>query len=275
MQRGGIFFYILLLQLICQPLQLLAMAGCRPAAMSNAFVAMYDLWAPFHNQAGLARISRPAAGIYTKSHFLLPGVRTSAAVAAIPFRTGVMGFITSQSGHPNFYERKAGIAYAMQLGTNISAGVQLTYLHYSIGKDMGSRGRMTGEAGLIAVVSTGLYLGAHVFNPANARLMPGDELFLAETLPSRFRTGISWLVSEQLCLSAEFFKDLRYRPRLKAGLEYQPVDQVYIRTGLATNPMVNSFGFGIRRNQIKIDLSTSLHAILGHSPSLSIQYEIK
>lgn len=261
----------MLLCLVC----LQTLAGGRPAAMANAFVAMYDIWSMHHNQAGLARTNNPGAGVSTRNHYLLNGMQSSALALALPAGKGVVGLAAWTFGNNQFRESKTGLAYAVHIGPGFSAGVQLTYLRFAIGNQLGKKGQMICEAGAIVEIIHGLFLGAHVFNPLNTYLLPKENLFMAEAIPSTFRTGLAWHVSDQLSITTEVYKDIRYTPRFRVGIEYQPGNHLFLRTGLETNPMSNSFGFGLARNRFELDFSAAYHHILGYSPSVSLQYIIQ
>jgi hypothetical protein len=58
-------------------------------------------------------------------------------------------------------------------------------------------------------------------------------------------------------------------------LEYHPVDNLYLRCGVASNPSLSCFGFGLKLKQFVIDMSAQYHWVLGFSPQFSLGYEFK
>ena len=57
-------------------------------------------------------------------------------------------------------------------------------------------------------------------------------------------------------------------------ITYQVIEVLYIRAGVATTPVVASFGLGLKIKALRIDIATSYHTTLGLSPSLSVSYAL-
>jgi hypothetical protein len=242
--------------------------GARSSAMANSSVGLSDLWSVHHNQAGLARINKAEAGIYYENRFLIPELSLKGFAVALPAKSGVFGVSVSHFGFALYSETQAGLAYAQKLGEKVSAGVKLNYLNTFIGDNYGRRGVMTAEVGVQAELAPGLTLGAHIYNPARARLSHYDN----ERVPTIMRLGLTYQVNEKALITAETQKDTDNKAVIKAGMEYRVVEQLYLRAGIATNPAMNTFGFGIYHKQFKIDFASSIHSVLGYSPMVSIQY---
>jgi hypothetical protein len=73
-------------------------------------------------------------------------------------------------------------------------------------------------------------------------------------------------------LITEAEKDIDNPARFKAGVEYKIVDALHLRGGIATNPSQYSLGVGINVKDLKIDLATSYHEVLGVTPAISLSY---
>ncbi len=245
--------------------------GARAAGMSNAAVTLYDFWAISHNQAGLARQKSIAAGVYFENRFMVSELSLGALAVVYPASTGVFGVNFSYFGFELYNETKIGLAYARDFGERFSAGLQLNYHNTGIGEDYGNKGNLTFELGSVFHLLPHLSLGAHIFNPARAKI--GD--FADERIPTIIRTGISYTFSDKVIVVVETEKSINHAPIIKAGIEYRIIDFVFVRGGIATRPTSNSFGFGIIRNNFSIDFATSFHYILGYSPQLSIVYHFK
>ena len=76
-------------------------------------------------------------------------------------------------------------------------------------------------------------------------------------------------------VSLEAEKDLDNALRGKLGLEYQLIDQIFLRGGVATSPLELSFGLGYHLQIIHIDFGTAYHQILGWSPHFSLVFKAK
>jgi hypothetical protein len=245
--------------------------GARSAAVANASVTYSDVWSTFHNQAGLAFLKNISAGTYFENRFLLPelGLR-SVAVAVPTTKAGTFGLSTTLFGYSTYNEKKAGLSYAKKFGDKIAAGVQLDYLNtYFNDEFYGSRTSFTVEGGIIAEPITNLKIGVHLFNPTKAKIAEYDD----ERIPTIVRFGASYRFSDKVLLSSEIEKDMVYKNVFKTGLEYHPTNVLYLRAGIASNPTLTSFGFGLKLKQFIVDVSTQYYQVLGFSPQFSLGYE--
>ncbi len=244
--------------------------GARSAGVANASVTYSDAWSSFHNQAGLADLKNISAGIYFENKFFLPDLSVKAFSVAIPSKKiGTFALSATIFGGPLYNEKKAGLAYAKKLGPKFSAGVQIDYLSTYIAEDYGTRSSFAVEAGLIAEPIKNFKIGAHVFNPNKAKVAE----YADERMPVLLRFGASYKFSEKVTLSAEEEKDIDMKPVFKAGLEYHVIDVLFLRGGIASNPSLSTFGFGLKINKFMLDIASSWHQQLGFTPQFSLGYE--
>src|SRR5437879_10213388 len=84
-------------------------AGARPAALSNAFVALADdPWAMFTNPAGLTQIPFATLSVFhSPQPFGLPELSTTAAAASAPTSAGTIGLAVRRSGVELYRRRGA------------------------------------------------------------------------------------------------------------------------------------------------------------------------
>ena len=248
------------------------LSGSRAAGMGNAAVTLDDVWAVSHNQAGLAMLLQPSAGIYFENRFMVKELSVKSFALALPVKnSGVFAVSGTQFGYSKYNEKKAGLAYARKLGRKISIGIQLDYLSTFIADDYGSRGTMAVEGGILAEPLSNLRLGVHIFNPTRAKLAEyGDE-----RVPVLFRVGAGYSFSNKVIFCAEVEKDIDYNASFRGGIEYHPVEQLYLRGGISTNPVQSSFGFGLKLKNFRMDVSASYHQVLGFSPQLGLSYDFQ
>lgn len=241
--------------------------GGRSAGMANASVTLNDFWAIHHNQAGLTGIKNFSAGVYYENRFGLKELGIKAGAVVLPTKTaGVFGLSMTYFGYSQYNESKIGLAYAKAFGEKFSAGVQLDYLSTHIAENYGSHSAVAGEIGLRFQANKNLCIAAHIFNLNRAKLADYND----ERIPTMVRFGLSYAFSEKVLVTAETEKDIQYDPVFKAGLEYHPIDVLYFRTGISTNPVLNAFGFGLEFKNFKLDFSTSYHQTLGFTPQFSL-----
>lgn len=245
--------------------------GARFAGIGNAAVSLSDLWSVQHNQAGLAYIKNIQAGIYYENRFLIKELGLKSSALAIPLKAGTIGLNISSFGYSSYSENKYGLSFAKAFGENISAGVQLDYLTTNIAEGYGKKNAIAGEAGVQARLVKGLTIGMHIFNPTRTRLAKYDD----ERIPTILRLGLDYKFSQKLIVAIETEKDINYKAVFKAGLEYLPIKELYLRAGISTNPALSSFGFGLNLKQFKLDIAASYHSVLGVSPQVGLKYEFE
>ena len=251
--------------------------GARSAAMGNASVTLSDLWAVHHNQAGLAGLTSPVAGIHYENRFAMQELSLKAAAFALPLPGeghSVIGLSMVSFGYSAYSDMKIGLAFGKQLGDKYSVGLQLDYLQTSIGNEYGRKGAVAAEAGLQAEILDGLTMGVHIFNPTRAKLLEYSiqEEAEIERIPTIMRFGINYAFSEKVSVSLETEKDVYFKAIFKGGIEYHLIDILYLRGGLSSDPVYNSFGFGLDINSFRLDFAASKHQVLGYTTQISLVY---
>jgi hypothetical protein len=240
--------------------------GGRSAGMANSSVTLSDFWAIHHNQAGLTGIKNFSAGIYYENRFGLKELSLKGGAVVLPTKSGVFGLSMTYFGYTQYNESKIGLAYAKGFGEKFSVGVQLDYLSTHIAENYGNKSTVAGEIGLRYQINKNLCIAGHIFNLNRAKIAAYND----ERIPTIARLGLSYAFSDKVLVTAETEKDIQYNPVFKAGLEYKPAKVLYIRAGIATNPFLNAFGFGLEFKNFKLDFATSYHQTLGFSPQVSI-----
>jgi len=202
--------------------------------MANASVTLTDLWAIQHNQACLAFVEIPSAGLFYENRFLLPELGLKGGVAVLPTKSGVLGVMASSFGYSKYAESKYGLAYARKLGDNFAIGLQLDYLQTRISENYGTSSNLAAEVGMRAQLNDKLAIGAHVFNINRALL---NEFRLDSTttyrehIPTIMRLGLQYDFSEKVFIVLETEKDIGQKAVVKMGLEYHISDPFYLRAG--------------------------------------------
>lgn len=260
--------------LICLPL--LAHAGgendppgARSAGMANAGLNYTDIWSIYHNQAGLGYIQGPTASIFYENKFLISNFAYAGFAGALPLGNGTIGVSYTNFGYSAYKESGIGLAYGMKLSEKFAVGVRLNYHSIRIDADgYGNKGALTADVGFRLQVSDRVSLAAHLANPTRTKLNDFDD----ERIPTIIRFGAGYEISDDLLATAEVEKDIDRNPIFRAGIEYQPVDILFLRVGASSNPGLFAFGFGLNFDAFKVDLSTTYHSVLGYSPQIALTY---
>ena len=245
--------------------------GTRPAALANTYVMQSDIWSVHHNQAGLGFYPRFSLGFHHENKFLVEKYSLHALGLTYPAKPGTFGLSYSYFGYEDYNVSKVGLGIGKSFGNNFSAGVQLNYHYVYIRGDYENRGALSVEGGIQYKPFDNLCIGAHVFNPTRSKA----SNFQNDTLTTSFTTGVGYSPSEKLFIGIEIEKHLTQTPVFKAGLEYQMLESLYLRTGILTNPVQNTFGIGYKIGRISADVAFTRHYILGFTPHFSIQIEFR
>ncbi len=267
MKHAGLIYALLSLSLVLGKTTAMGQAfpGARTAGMAHSGVAVYDIWAINHNPAGMSGQGSPAAAVAAENRYLLHDMNLAAAAILLPIRSGTLGLSLGSFGNRVYREGKLGLAFSRFFGERLSAGLQINYLHRAITGEYGSASTLAAAAGIILEPIPGLYVGHHVYNPGRAKKLPYDEFDLRASIPTLFRTGCAYAFSDEVLLSVELEKETGHRPALRLGAEYHPGERIAVRAGMGSRPMLNAFGFGIKQDRYQLDLSVSLHHVLGYS----------
>ncbi|HIA35799.1 MAG TPA: hypothetical protein EYM84_02645 [Flavobacteriales bacterium] len=252
--------------------------SARSTALGGAGVTLLDLWAVHYNQAGLAGIEAITAGVYYENRFALKELSVKGAALALPLPgkgQNVLGVSMSYFGYSEYNDSKVGLAYGKKLGDKYSVGIQLNYLQTKIGRDYGSYGAFAAEAGLRAELIDNLSMGVHIYNPTRTSILEYDiqEETKTERIPTIMRFGLSYSFSDKVMVVAETEKDIYFDHIFKAGIEYRPIKILYIRGGIASDPLYNTFGFGIEQSSFILDFAASKHQVLGYTTQISLAYK--
>ena len=127
---------------------------------------------------------------------------------------------------------------------------------------------MVFEFGGIAMISSKLYFGAHMFNVTQSHYSGETH----EDIDTALKTGFLYKPSKTVQLSVEVEKVTAYPMNFRAGLEYEVMTHFFVRTGIASRPQTNHFGIGFKGSKFHIDYAVHTHPQLGWSHHFSLGY---
>lgn len=241
-------------------------AGARGVALGYTGVTFTDINSVFSNQAGLAHLENLAVTAFGEQRFLVSEIQSFSFGAALPTNLGAFGLTLNYFGFEQYNEQRIGLAYGRSLFEKLSIGAQFLMVNTRI-PEYGNKAAFTFEAGALVELLPQLNLGVHLFSPARVKVTEEDFL------PTVFRLGVSYLPSDKLSLMAELEKDIDYDARARFGVEYQIIEPLSLRLGVATQPTLLSFGIGYAlANGLSIDIASSYHQVLGFTPAAGVTF---
>lgn len=239
--------------------------GARVSALADNGVTFIDAFAYHHNPGALGFLKKGTAGISYENRFLLKELQSQSFAVAVPLKIGVISAGGQFYGYNTYRTTRAGVGYSIKVANFLSLGVQLNYLGLQLGEHYGSQHSLSAEFGALAKIGEKVRLGFSVFNITRTKM----AAYRDERFGTIMRLGASYQIIKQLMLVAEIEQEIGYKPRLRVGLEYHPIELLYIRAGVQGTPMNFAFGFGFAFNRFRLDLSTQYDQLLGWSPAAS------
>ena len=221
-----------------------------------------DIFSFVNNQAALAQIKHPAAGVYCERRFLLQATSLYTATIAVPSRMGNFGISLKYAGFKSFNEQQIGVAYARTLGKKVDIGIQFNYYGYRV-PAYSNANTVNFEMGALIHLTDLLNLGIHVYNPIGGKFTKTDE-----KLTAAYSAGLGYDVSDKFFISAEIIKAEDYPVNLNAGIQYQFMKQFFARMGISSASSAAYGGVGVSWGNLRLDISGSYHPQLGWSPGL-------
>ena len=243
--------------------------GARSAGMAGASLTLDDEYSLFNNIGGLGRVDNHAAFAAYQNRYGVSEFQVVGAGAIFSGGIGNAGVGFYKFGDDLYSEQRLHLAFGNKMQM-VSLGVGLDLLQYNV-STVGTNRTLAIQFGGIAEITPQLRFGAHIFNLNQAEI--NSET--GEKAPTVMKAGISFLPSEELILNAEVEKDLDFDEVFKAGIEYQIIEDVYLRTGISTEPFLGAFGIGFHPKNLKFDYAFSSDSRLGSIHEISVAYSLQ
>ena len=242
--------------------------GARSISLGEATVALKDVYAYFSNPAGTSANSSCVVAINYQNKFLINEFQQSSMILAVPLNKGVVSIGGMISGQSLFRSSRIGTGYTLKLSDIFSFGAQVNFQQIQI-QNVTSSNDLQAALGFLLNVSSRLKVGVAVFN-LGAGLFDKRK---TEIAPLLIRMGGNFSPNSRLNILTEIEKDILHSHRLKCGVEYLPVENLSLRSGVVLNEQLVTFGVGYRSNKkLVVDLGGGWQQRLGWCPSIGIHY---
>jgi len=229
-----------------------------------------DAFSGAANQAALAFIKIPAAGVYGERRFMLAELSNYAAAIALPVKSGGAGLSLHYFGAGGFISSQLGLGYGRKLGENAGIGAQVNYNSMQV-PGYGSAGTVNFELGTLWHIREKWQLGMHVYNPVGGKFGKGST----EKLASVYTIGTGYEASDIFFISATLAKEEDQPLNLQLGLQYLFAKQLVARAGISNTGSNCFLGFGIKWKTYRVDVATTWHPQLGFTPALLLLFDLK
>ena len=240
--------------------------GARSWGMGNATVAVVDNYSVFNNPAGLGFLKENFASASYHARYNIAGLQTLSLSSNYNTKYVNVGIGIERFGDKLYSEQKLGLALAKSTN-RVSLGLKISYFQAAI-ENFASKNTLLTEFGIMTKFTSKVQMGFHAYN------LTGAKLFASQRIPTVLRLGLSFAPSKQILLVTEAEKDIEQAMLIKAGLEYQIVNNFYLRTGITSKLNNAHFGFGFQSKQFVFDYAASTHSALGFSHHLTLSYQL-
>jgi len=227
-----------------------------------------DPFSAYNNQAALAQIKSRSVGVYGERRYLVEGLNNYLAVGAMETKSGCFGIELGYFGFNRFNQGRAGLAYALALGSRMDLGVEFNY--HLINIPGYARASTLGfELATLFHLTEKLTAGIQLSDPVHGkRGQTGNE-----KLPSVYRGGIGYDPSREFFAGIEIVKEELMPAYVNAGMQYAGIPGIAIRTGYTSSS--NSWWMAICYlwRSLSIGISICFHPVLGITPGFFILYQ--
>lgn len=245
--------------------------GVRSNSLANASATFIDAWAFHHNPGALGELKKAEIGISYENRFLLKDFQSQGLVYAQPVKKGVVSIGAQLYGLDAYRTTRIGAGYSLKLTEKLAAGVQLNYQGIRFSSNYGFKNTVTAEAGLLLSLTEKIKMGVSIFNLGRTKIAS----FQNERLATLMRIGGAYQLSKVVLLALEIEKNVYNPVRLKSGIEYKRLKNLFLRGGFATQPVEFTFGFGYQFKILQLDFGTAYHQLIGWSPHISLTHSFQ
>lgn len=243
--------------------------GARSAALGGASLTIGDEYSLFNNVGGLGLVENHSVFAGYQNRFGVSSFQTIGAGAVYTTDLGNAGIGFYKFGDDLFSQQRVHLAIGNKIQM-VSLGLGVDLLQYNI-STVGSKQVLALQFGGIAEISDKLIFGAHIFNLNQAKLDKETEY----RVPTVMKGGVSYRPSDELMINLEVEKDLDFAEIIKVGIEYQLIENIFLRTGISTEPFLSAFGIGVHPKDFKFDYAYSNDSDLGNIHDITISYSFK
>ena len=267
--RFGILCFLSIASTICFSQDGKFNFGARSAGMGGTSTTISDEYSLFNNIGGLGQVDNHAVFAGYQSRYGIQEFQVIGGGVIYHHDIGNAGIGYYKFGDEVFSQQRIHLAIGNSLQM-VSLGLGVDWIQYDIA-EIGSKRTLAVQFGGIAEITQQVVFGAHIFNLNQAEVVSET----GEKLPMVMKVGFSYRPSDELMLNLETEKDLDFDEVFKVGLEYQIIENVFVRAGTSTDPFLSTFGMGFHLKNLKFDYAFSNDFRLGNAHEFSLVYSFK
>jgi len=244
--------------------------GARPTALGGAFTSLSDnSLAIFYNPAGLGQVKyREFSAFYSPAPFGLTDLSTASLSYSEPLSFGTIGAAIKTYGFELYKENNIIFSYGNSYKKKIYYGANLNLYNLHI-QNYENATAFGIDIGTMAYIAKFLQWGFFGKNITGTKI--GES---KEKIAQVYRTGLTFQPENNIRITGEIEKDIKYPISVRSGLEYNVIDFLDLRFGVGSQPTIFSAGIGINYNLFSLDYAITKSEDLGftHLGTISVNF---
>ena len=186
-----------------------------------------------------------------------------------PTKTIDFTLLMSYYGYENYNETACGLNVSKLLTTGLSLGIRIYYFKLDFIDNENTYGLLTTDIGIKYSPVDKLEMSCLLINPFRVSFKADNEIY---NMPVSFIAGIKLNINEFINTYTEVRKNTDNTINYKIGAEGSIYEKFFIRAGVITNPLIPTFGVGLKSKKIIADTFFSWHNMLGISSGISLSF---
>lgn len=228
---------------------------------------MKDAFAFTGNQGNLARVEKFSVGVYGEQRFMISEVKNMHFAVSAPLGRGGVGFSASMFGTSEYGENRIGLAYGMRMGNHVDLGVQFNFNMMKIVM-YGNASAITYAVAARVHLTSRLVAGLQLRNPAGGRF--GEEKH--EKFPTVFSFGLGYSPSSSFYVTCALNRDEQKAVGARVAVQYRLHEKINAAVGCDSQASSPWISLGYKLGGLWLEATASMHAQLGLSPGLKLNY---
>jgi len=243
------------------------LSNARSSALSSTNLLLIDEWSIITNSASSAFLEKPAIGIGFHRNYLISELDEKSIAFGLPFlKNNCFSIAYSVFGYELYKDQNLYFSYARKFSENFSVGLQFNNQQQIPGEEYQHTIENYLSFGIYAKVTSKVSIaGNYKFN-----FKSSSKSEMATQSRNTLALGFKYMLSEKFTIYFQGRQFVNESFVASAAMEYEYLENFFLRAGIASNPLKGSFGFGFKYKSIKFSASCSRHESLGYSPSISI-----
>jgi hypothetical protein len=235
-------------------------------ALGLATTAYHHSQQHFANPAGTAQVSELTIGATYQNRYNIKEITSKGVYALLPIKNNVFGLSTTLFGYSLYQEQQFKLSYSKALNDKLSIGISSSG---SIIQSQDSRSNISfsASAGFIYQLQKSIQLGLNINNIQNTF----DDF---QTNPTIVNFGLAFLSGDNVQILTALEQDFSKTLLFKAGVEYQPTKQVFLRAGVKSAPGQIYVGSSFLLGTLNIGTAFTMHPILGLNSEYTLSYAL-